>query len=423
MKDLTMHDLFKHRRKEKGDIGLEIEVEGRNVELFGHLPRDNWRVERDGSLRNGGVELVLNKPLSRVGVIRALKEVNDFEKQNGVRVEDNGRAGVHVHINMQNYTVTQVYNFICAYMIFEDQLTEFCGDHRSGNLFCLRVRDAEDIIDHLVHILQSKQWNEFNSNHYRYAAMNVTSLYKYGSLEFRAMRSTTDKDVLLQWIDTLLAIRDWSAKFNNPEELVMSLSHEGCDKTFNDVFGNNPAIAYDEDAMMDGIRQAQIIAFCGYDWQYDMYEEFTDIKRKVGTDWYPHTRQLSKFNTRGMFKENYNGEYVDYLRHYMNHAKNRLEKEVEERRRPRRFPKHPQPIHQPEDRVQNLGQVIIDKAAGLVADGAQDIVDRDLQRIREKLIQRDDLNRIRREAGLDPWEPVFHNDLVAELVPKGRDRG
>jgi len=40
----------------KGDIGVEIEVEGNRTELFAALRE--WRMTGDGSLRENGVELV-----------------------------------------------------------------------------------------------------------------------------------------------------------------------------------------------------------------------------------------------------------------------------------------------------------------------------------------------------------------------------
>jgi len=260
----------------EGEIGIEIEAEGVGLARI-RVPR-GWRLEGDGSLRDNGVEYVLRQPVRRERVFPKCKDLLRAIEQEGAEVEYTGRAGVHVHVNVQELTMTQTYNFICAYMIFEDILLDFCGDDRVGNLFCLRVRDAEALVDKLREALQEDNFMLFNDNEYRYAGINITALGKYGSLEFRAMRSTVDPDVIDQWVKILCALKDWAIRFDNPVQIIEALSMVGPAALFREVFGPDSALKYDEGAMYDGVRQAQYVAYTPYPWSSTLKEQFFEIQ-------------------------------------------------------------------------------------------------------------------------------------------------
>jgi len=117
-------------------------------------------------------------------------------------------------------------NFVCAYLIFENLLIDYCGRHRVGNLFCLRSSDAEFFIDNIANAVQNRDLEMMCSDKVRYASLNVNALARYGSLEFRAMRSTTDPNVVMEWVDVLQAVYSWSQRFSDPIELVQHFSVE-----------------------------------------------------------------------------------------------------------------------------------------------------------------------------------------------------
>ena len=204
------------RYKTSGDLGVEVEVEGVD------LPRPDkyWITEHDGSLRGEAREYVLKKPMSAEGVAAALTYLDKCYIDEGTEVFESVRAGVHVHVNVQDLTVVQLYTFMTAYIILEDLLTKFCGEYREGNLFCLRVRDADYLLYMLERVAVNKEYNAFNTDMLRYAAMNVKSLSTYGSLEFRAMRGTRDLLVINSWANILMGIRDKAKEFESPKALV-----------------------------------------------------------------------------------------------------------------------------------------------------------------------------------------------------------
>lgn len=260
----TVFEAFRlpNRYKTDGDIGLEIEVEGEDLP---RTNRDIWRMESDGSLRGNSVEYVLAKPMSSVEKANALTYLDNKYVESGTVVHDSVRAGVHVHINVQDLTLEQMFSFIVAYIILEDILTFYCGQYRQGNLFCLRIRDA-DFLLYVMEKVAKKEYNlnEFNSNQLRYSAINVTSLNRYGSLEFRAMRGTRNMSIINDWADMLLRLRDVSKVFDNASDVVSFLIEKGADAFLDHFLGGfNKTLGYVPKEMLelnDGLYRAYDLA-------------------------------------------------------------------------------------------------------------------------------------------------------------------
>lgn len=289
-----------------GDLGVEIELEMGSIDNYETILRrvpKGWRLERDGSLRDNGVELVLREPQDYETAMKALANVNKVLDDNNIVVDDSGRAGVHVHINMQEQSIIEVFNLVCLYLIFEDSLMDMCGEWRSGNLFCLRARDAEGMVSLLRDTVKKQKWGNLGSDQLRYAALNLNALRRYGSVEFRAMRSTTDESVLGPWMLSLLALREAATKFDDPVDVVTSYSTMGPDKLHELVFGDLPVILNPE-SMLDGMSHAQFIAFAtewaniknvDYDRKYIMLRHEYQRAQLRGVE-FPH-KMLAQLNT------------------------------------------------------------------------------------------------------------------------------
>lgn len=249
----------------KGDLGVEIEVEGRN------LPNDlaNWRCERDGSLRGESMEYVLSNPMTLAGVSESLVELDKAYRENATNVHESVRAGVHVHVNVQELNTKQLFTFITAYIVMEELLVNFCGEYRVGNLFCLRIKDAEFLLSELERTAEDKQYHRLGSENLRYASMNVNALSRYGSLEFRAMRGTRDLGLIADWATMLLNIRDVSCKWDNPEELFKWCTANGPESFLETFLGDFKekvcnGVAYEE-MLLEGFSRAHPLAM-NTDW-------------------------------------------------------------------------------------------------------------------------------------------------------------
>lgn len=249
----------------KGEVGIEIEVEGLN------LPTavKGWRKVGDGSLRGEETgEFVLRYPCSRQDVDRHLYKIARAYQECNTVLDHSDRTSVHVHINMQSSSITKIFNFIVMFLLFEEMLVHFCGDTREGNLFCLRSCDAEFLITALERASQSQEaFRSLRSDNLRYAAINVNSLAKYGSLEFRSMRGTSDMSLIKQWIDILLGIKDAAIAYRNPIEILEGVSMHSPRGLVEEVFGQNANIIFDypnwESILWKQLRNLQVLAYEG----------------------------------------------------------------------------------------------------------------------------------------------------------------
>ena len=260
-----------------GDVGVEIEVEADNLP-----PREAvsvyWRKERDASLRGESAEFVLQKPVPIQGLDKAFKELDDALKNYGTVVRPTYRAGIHVHVNVQHLTPTQLVTFISAYFLLEEVLLRFCDKTRLGNHFCLRMSDASYSLDALVDFIHGQNIQALNTEDLRYASLNVTSLFKYGSLEFRALESTLDFDRIKIWAGVLTHLRDYATTLKDPTELLGQASEMGFEKFAPIILGKwygHFSKWSTEENLRKGVRNIQY-AIYSRDWE----EENLNIFKK-----------------------------------------------------------------------------------------------------------------------------------------------
>lgn len=251
----------------KGDVGIEIEVEGKNLP---HVVK-YWRNEKDGSLRGEeNMEYVLSKPSTMKEAALALKYLGVQYRQHESVIDDTVRAGVHVHINVQHLNMLELYSFMSIYLVLEEMLVKFCGEFREGNLFCLRAMDAEFLLHRLQEAARTRRFRPLVDDNLRYASMNVKALGTYGSLEFRAMRGTSDLDLIYQWADMLYHLREAACTFKDPQEVISFFSQEQCEGFVNRCLGDYALVVKSQEgwkeSLFRGMRNAQAIAFA-VDWQ------------------------------------------------------------------------------------------------------------------------------------------------------------
>lgn len=267
--NMKVSDAFNSKPHE-GLNGVEIEVEGQRLPY--DIPGGLWNAIEDGSLRGESKEYVFRKPLSEEEGVRALEQLNESFKEAKSIINSSYRTSVHVHVNCQSLTFKQVYNYILLYIIFEDILIDLCGRERDGNLFCLRVTDAEQLVEALKFLPTAGDIRSFHGDHLRYASININSIGKYGSLEFRAYRGTTETADISMWVKLLNRLREAAIRYDNPQQIIENFSKLGYRAFTLDVFGDNPiahfvlAARNAEERLVFGVRYAQEIAYCVKDW-------------------------------------------------------------------------------------------------------------------------------------------------------------
>jgi hypothetical protein len=196
-------------------------------------------------------------------------------------LDESNRTSVHVHLNVQEFHLNRLTSLMALYYTVENVITEWCGEHRVGNLFCLRGSDAPAIINTLRRFIKTNmQWQI--REHHHYAALNANALHKFGSLEFRTLRGVTDPRIIKDWIGILRRLYDMSAEFPDPRIICQNFSAEGPLASSRSMMGEHSKIiradvAWDNDqiraSLTDGIRMAQDLCYAR-DWSMFKGVEF-----------------------------------------------------------------------------------------------------------------------------------------------------
>lgn len=224
-------------KKRVGEVGIEIEVEA-GEHRTPMIENTYWFTGGDGSLRGNSAEYILKNPVKRKEIPKVLNNLKKLWKEQDVRFIKSVRTSTHVHINMQQQEFKEVISFFVLYSIFEDLFVKFCGREREGNLFCLRGRDAGFLIEHLVGISTNGNWNSLSDNNIRYASVNMAALAKFGSMEFRAMRGTSDFSQIKLWINMLLRLKDNALAYDNPRNILELFSQTGEHRFLEEIMGD-----------------------------------------------------------------------------------------------------------------------------------------------------------------------------------------
>lgn len=281
-----------------GRIGIEIEAEGVSLPAgaegaFGH----HWRVENDGSLKGPeNREFVLRRPVQLADVGSVLSLLDDQYRRHRSEVHDTVRAGVHVHLNVQDMTLKQVFTFITCYFCLEQILIKYCGEGRQGNHFCLRASDAEFMVYTIAEAIEGRMLGSLSSDRMRYSAMNLCALFRYGSIEFRALRGTRNMNRIETWATILEGLRRKSLEFADPTEVVGTMSMDGGEAFARRMLGVHFATldtGTTEEDVLTGTRHAQCIAF-STDWarfddrDFSPFHQPNSHHRDVGIIHAPH---------------------------------------------------------------------------------------------------------------------------------------
>lgn len=250
-----------------GQIGIELEIEADNLPDQ-HLLGGWWRKERDGSLRGESAEYVLNTPVMPQQIHTALSALELAFKANDTKIRPTYRAGVHVHINVQDLTPTQLLTFIASYIILEDVFIGFCHASRRGNHFCLGTADAGYVLDKLAEAVTNKDFSIFQTDALRYASINLTSLSRYGSVEFRSLESTADWSRIQVWVLALYQLKVFALTVKHPTDVLGEASCKGFinfAKTMLDASYVHFEKFVTEKSIQSGIRKIQYALF-SYPW-------------------------------------------------------------------------------------------------------------------------------------------------------------
>lgn len=250
-------------RSVDGDVGVEIEVEGKN------LPRapQGWRAEADGSLKAAeSLEFVMTEPVPITKLADSLQALKDAFDKKGSRFDLSYRAGIHVHVNVQELSMVQLATMLTTYYIFEDSLINLCDPFRKGNHFCLRASDASGQIRRLRNAFAENNPYKFDGDEIRYSTMNVCAIPRYGSVEFRSLESTDDFGKVHQFATMHHSLRQFAREVKDPVAVMDLAYHIGTDGLCEKVFQQNARHLLSQNTFRQdseqGLELSEDLAFC-----------------------------------------------------------------------------------------------------------------------------------------------------------------
>lgn len=247
----------------KGEYACELEIEFEpNTDPDAYIiEAAGWVRHRDGSLRNG-IELVMDGPalykdLPQI-LARPLKALEQAEIADKIRWS--ARCSTHVHMNVQDWTPTQIIRFVTMWYIFEPNIVEHFAPERAGNLFCLRAIDAPIFVEHIADNFKPRLLGKLgDGGNRRYMGLNWNSLAKFGSLEFRYLRGSVDPEYIMAFIQLLEKVRRWAEETDvDPRDFIADVSMKGLDNIQRDILGYNWPISRE---IWESLRFAQDLVY------------------------------------------------------------------------------------------------------------------------------------------------------------------
>jgi len=208
-------------------VGVEVEVEGITNPYLDDPGTLFWRLVEDGSLRNNGWEFV-SIPMGGQTIPAALAWLKDHLARTNPKLDFSERTSDHVHVNVRDLSVENLYCFLLLYLVFEPLLYEYvfnsCRRNREKSIFCVPVSDGIETLDimTLLSCLERGSKEGLLGVIYswrKYAGLNLHPIRTQGTVEFRHMGGMLDVPLLCQWINLLLALKRASQQ-RDPKEVL-----------------------------------------------------------------------------------------------------------------------------------------------------------------------------------------------------------
>lgn len=189
-------------------LGVDVQYEN-----YTHRVTPHWKIVTDASVtRTGtgvgqGLELV-SPILSGTDGIRQLALVSRALAQAGAKV--NKTCGVHVHLDTSDLSAAQIGRTVINYAMAQaaiDRILPISRRSTSYNQYCQPIPTGA--IERLLGITERNQLA--NAMYSRYHTVNLQSLSRHGTVEFRQHAGSIEAKKIAHWINLLQDLATFSA--------------------------------------------------------------------------------------------------------------------------------------------------------------------------------------------------------------------
>jgi hypothetical protein len=214
--------------------GVEYEVE--NViklddDFYEHNYGKTFDTHEDPSLRNEGREYV-TRPASYEAQLKLFDDLHHaLEFYEGDIDPYSDRTSTHVHVNFRPVTINKITQFVRLYTLFEPYFFSLVDPTRQDNIYCVPLNYTylpKTYYNNITYQIQ--RWH-------KYTAFNIVPLASKGTIEFRHLQGTGDKQVFEKWLSTIKKLYDFNQTYNVEFNRVLR-SDEDIQKLHRDIFND-----------------------------------------------------------------------------------------------------------------------------------------------------------------------------------------
>lgn len=203
-------------------MGVEYEVEDYEGGLRNGA--NSWSAHNDASLRNG-VEFVFSRPLSGAVAVSALQ---DFEHSEHT-FNTSERTSTHIHFNAADgCTIGQVRSLFALMYMIEPAVFRIASEDRKWCSYCQPLTDYSP--QRLIRLLASSDRQQFveaargERHQDKYYGMNMSSLSRHTTIEFRYFPGVVNFEATLKWINLLQTLRNAAYSTHDPRAIIHACS-------------------------------------------------------------------------------------------------------------------------------------------------------------------------------------------------------
>lgn len=176
-------------------MGIELELE----DVDDVNPPEHWTTHHDGSLRNG-IEFVTRTPISGDTLVSAIR--NFYNKK--FNYTNGPRTSTHIHVNAYPLSVGNVRALFAVSYAVENALFSILEAKRKWCGYCMALSEMDSTrARELLNTTKTEMFkhNLGTRNEDKYYGLNLSSIAKHGTIEFRYFPGAPTKDELYSWLD------------------------------------------------------------------------------------------------------------------------------------------------------------------------------------------------------------------------------
>lgn len=194
-------------------IGLEVEVEDTGLGGGNYDCLPNIKCVSDNSLRNNGAEFIFEAPVFGEDLKDSINNLSDTIEGLPHQATFGFRTSTHVHLDVRDLTPKEVVKIIFMYSILEPLFYQIDNAERWNSPFAQPLSVSlfnPDFMKAIKKAMRSTNLNThlITTSDDRYYALNLSSISKFGSLEFRMFNATKSKSELKKLINLVMMTRD-----------------------------------------------------------------------------------------------------------------------------------------------------------------------------------------------------------------------